>query len=197
MVLVVAAWHANLHRVALLPFYAKEEGDVLFQSLPRMALTEAIEGITESRWSHCGILLKREGRWVVAEAIGEVRETPLVSWVMRGRGGVMHAYRLRVRLTESERSGLAEATRGFMGRPYDYRYAPDDEAIYCSELVHKAYARGVGRTLGEWETLGALNWEPHEGFIREMENGALPLERPMVTPVGLTRDSQLERVYPR
>ena len=61
-------------------FYAKEEGDLLFQSLPHGELVDAIEGITHSPWSHCGILVQRDGRWVVVEALGEVRETPLTDW---------------------------------------------------------------------------------------------------------------------
>ncbi|MFM7182616.1 MAG: hypothetical protein ACKO2G_14285 [Verrucomicrobiales bacterium] len=53
----------------------------------------------------------------------------------------------------------------------------------------------AGITLGTWETLGSLNWKPHESFIREMEDGALPLDRPMVTPVSLTRDPKVKKVW--
>jgi hypothetical protein len=46
-----------------------------------------------------------------------------------------------------------------------------------------------------WENLGDLNWKPFERFIREMEGGALPLGRPMITPVGVTRSPALVKVY--
>lgn len=32
----------------------------------------------------------------------------------------------------------------FLGKPYDYDYLPDDEAIYCSELVQKSYVDPSG-----------------------------------------------------
>ena len=81
------------------------------------------------------------------------------------------------------------------GKNYDYRYAPGDDEIYCSELVFKAYHDAYGVELGKWENLGDLNWKPFEAFIREMEDGALPLGRPMVSPVSVTRSTALEKVY--
>lgn len=59
-----------------------------------------------------------------------------------------------------------------------------------------AFAQATGLKLGKWEALGSLNWKPHETFIRDMESAELPLERLMVTPVSLTRDTQVTRVWP-
>lgn len=175
-------------------FSAKREGDILFQSLPHGDLVEAIEGITLSEWSHCGVLVRENDQWMVAEAIGEVRLTPLRQWVLRGRHAKVVSYRV-----DAAPADLAASLRiplePLLGRPYDFRYAPGDDEIYCSELVHLLYKRGAGLPLGSWEPLGSLNWKPHEAFIREMENGALPLDRPMVTPVGLTRDPKVRRVW--
>lgn len=173
---------------------AKQEGDILFQSLPYGDLVEAIEGISESEWSHCGVLVREKGHWMVAEAIGEVRLTPLRQWVQRGRGSKVVSYRLN-----SPPLNLASLLRPplepLLGRPNDFRYAPGDDEVYCSELVHLLYLRGAGIPLGTWQELGSLNWKPHENFIREMEDGALPLERPMVTPVSLTHDAKLKRMW--
>jgi hypothetical protein len=83
-----------------------------------------------------------------------------------------------------------------MGRPYDFRYAPGDNEIYCSELVFKAYRDAYGLELGEWQRLGDLNWKPFEPFIRKMEAGSLPLTRPMITPIALTKSASLSQVYP-
>jgi len=49
-------------------FYDKREGDIVFQSLPTCELTDAIEGISKSPWSHCGVLVREHGKWMVAEA---------------------------------------------------------------------------------------------------------------------------------
>src|SRR5688500_1466389 len=58
--------------------YEPREGDVIFQSLPRGALVNAIEGATHSPWSHCGIVARDErGGWIVYEAFDGVEATPL------------------------------------------------------------------------------------------------------------------------
>lgn len=195
VLLATACVRFNVHGLAHLARYEPREGDVVFQSLPRGDLVDAIEGITRSPFSHCGVVMKNaDGRWVVHEAIGVVRETPLYLWVVRGRGGRLDAWRWR---EMGGRSPLAlkAGLEKYSGRNYDYRYAPGDDEIYCSELVFKAYRDAYGAELGEWETLGDLNWRPFEAFIREMEGGPLPLERPMITPVGVTRSAALEKVY--
>ncbi len=54
--------------------YAPREGDVVFQSLPHGDLVDAIEGITHSPYSHCGVVLRdAKGQWVVIESIFNVQ----------------------------------------------------------------------------------------------------------------------------
>src|SRR5687768_6634248 len=67
--------------------YQPQEGDIVFQSLPPSRLSVAIEGATHSPLSHCGIVARRNGHWVVIEAYREVEETPLMHWLSRGDGG--------------------------------------------------------------------------------------------------------------
>lgn len=184
----------RLDRVIAFCLSEKQSGDVVFQSLPRGPLVETIEGVTNSPWSHCGILVRRDGKWMVAEAIGQVRYTPLYLWVVRGRRSKVESYRLAER--PGDLDGKLEAgIEPMLGRQYDYRYAPEDDEIYCSELVYKVYDRAFGIKIGEWQRLGDLNWKPHEQFIRETENGKLPLDRPMITPVGLTVSPLVRRVF--
>ena len=172
----------------------KREGDILFQSLPKGDLTNAIEGVSQSEWSHCGLLVRREGQWQVAEAIIDVRYTPLWQWLIRGRWSRVASYR-PVKTEGVTADAIVTGVEAYLDLPYDYRYAPGEDEIYCSELVHLVYRNQCGQSLGTWETLGSLNWQPHEAFIREMEGGDLPLDRKMVTPVALTRDPQLEKIH--
>ena len=55
--------------------YRPQAGDVLFQALPKgVDLVEAIEGVTRSNYSHCGVVLKgKDGSWKVFESIGLVK----------------------------------------------------------------------------------------------------------------------------
>ena len=195
-IVVLAILSIRFHADAVVGswFYAKQEGDILFQSLPHSELVDAIEGITQSPWSHCGVLIQREGRWVVVEALGEVRETPLKDWIVRSRDGRFAAFRVNG-LSPADRERVKSALGRFIGRPYDFSYDPDDKAIYCSELAYKAFDTALHRRLGTWEKLGELNWTPFEGFIVRMEGGRLPLDRPMITPAAVATSEQLVRVH--
>ena len=81
--------------------YRPQEGDIVFQSLlktklvPKTELVRTIEGITDSCYSHCGVVVKRDGKWYVNEAIFDVHDTPLFSWIFRGRGARFAVYRLK------------------------------------------------------------------------------------------------------
>jgi len=176
------------------PDYALCEGDVLFQSMPYSPLVEAIEGITSSPYSHCGIVAKsKAGQWVVIEAIGPVRETPISNWIDQGRRGWFEAYRLSPEF-EPKIPLILAAARKYLGRPYDIHYSFDDKRIYCSELIFKAVLTATGKKLGKVERLGDLNWKPHERFIRSIE-GKVPLDRAMITPRSLAEAPELTKVY--
>ena len=188
---VLAGWQLGLPAAQFLA-YTPQEGDLVFQSLPHNPLIDAIEGSTGSPYSHCGIVTRRNGKWFVIEAVGPVKETPLFSWIRQGRRGGLAVYRL-TREQERIPAMIAEA-RALAGRPYDIHYALDDGAIYCSELIWKAWNRAGGTPLGALTTLGELNWRPHEAVIRRIENGGLPLDREMITPVEVTRDPRLTEI---
>jgi hypothetical protein len=184
----------RIDRLAIYYMSDKKSGDILFQSLPHGELVDAIEAVTSSGWSHCGVLLEREGRWVVAEAIGQVRYTPLHLWIVRGRGSLVDSYRVKNLKLQDDKKVIVGVDK-LLGKSYDLSYAPDDSEIYCSELVYKVYDRELGIKIGDWEKLGSLNWKPMEKFIRSMENGRLPLDRLMITPVGLTMSPNVYRVF--
>ena len=173
--------------------YDVREGDILFQSLPHSPLVDTIEGVSRSPYSHCGIVARSEGQWLVIEAIGPVKETPIVKWIDRGRGEWFVAYRMNASLSAKIPEILAEARR-YLGRPYDIHYSFDEERIYCSELIFKAVKAATGCRLGKTELLGELNWRPYEAFIRSIE-GRIPLDREMITPESLSEAPELTKVY--
>lgn len=173
--------------------YQPAIGDIYFQSLPPSALVVAIEGVTQSPYSHCGILNKVDDEWVIHEAIGPVRAIALETWIMQGMRQDYDVYRLKPEY-RSKISELSAATKPYMGRPYDIQYDFDDEKIYCSELIFKAFKTVYGEELGEVVKLGDLNWEPHEAFIRHIAP-SLPLERKMITPQHMADAAQLEQIF--
>jgi hypothetical protein len=176
--------------------YSPQEGDVVFQSLPRGDLVNAIEGITHSPYSHCGVVLRDEkNQWVVVESIFNVHETPLFLWEFRGRGARFTAYRLDPKyspfIPEFKKDLLT-----YLGHPYDYDYdMTNGNAVYCSDLVYLAFDKASGEKMGNLEKLRDLDWKPYKDFIKTEENGGLPLDRVMITPASLARAPQLKEVY--
>ena len=173
--------------------YAPQEGDILFQSVYPTPLVRAIEGCTESPYSHCGVVVGKNGSWFVFEAGETVRKTPLFRWLRQGRGGRFDAYRLKKKYRK-DIPGFTAALEKYEGRPYDIRYRMDDDHIYCSELVYKAYKDATGTGLGECKRLGELKWQAFEDTIRSIE-GRLPLDRVMITPRHLSEAEQIEMIF--
>ena len=195
--LVAALWYGATIAAtyAAIAKYTPQDGDVIFQSLPYGPVVWAIEGVTKSPYSHCGIVGQRDGQWVVYEAIGSVRITSLKKFLWRGRGGGFAVYRLQ----DEHREHIPETLRcceKYLGRPYDFRYRLDDEKIYCSELVYKAFRDATdGQQLGDFVKFGDMNWGPYEVLIRQIEGGPVPVDREMITPRDLAKARQLEPVF--
>ena len=174
--------------------YEIQKGDILFQSLPKNPLVIAIEGATNSPYSHCGIVVERAGEWYVLEAIGPVKETPLADWIDQGRGNKFWAYRMDESLQPQIPDILFNA-RKEAGKGYDILYRFDNDEIYCSELIYNAVKEATDTELGVIEKLGDLNWKPYEQTIINIQ-GYVPLDREMITPVALSRAPELFLVYP-
>jgi hypothetical protein len=176
--------------------YEAREGDVIFQSLPEGPVVAMIEGATGSRYSHCGIVAWDGEGWVVWEALGKVHATPMKDFLGRGREGFYEVYRFKPGEDKELAQKVVAGAKGYAGREYDFRYRMDDENIYCSELIYKAYQGVTGKPVGKLVKVKELNWRPYEKTIRMLEgDGSLPLEREMITPRDLAGAGELERVY--
>jgi hypothetical protein len=177
------------------PLYMPQEGDLLFQSLPRGDLVDAIEGASGSPYSHVGIVVRKNGTWFVREALGKVQDTPFQQWKWRGRNNqAFDAFRLKP-AWQRHVPLMLQKSEAFLGRPYDYKYDLDDAAIYCSELAYKAMFNAAGLRLGKLQKLGELRWQPYRKTIEKYEGGQPPLERRMITPRALSEAAELELVY--
>ncbi|MBX2850322.1 MAG: hypothetical protein KTR15_01085 [Phycisphaeraceae bacterium] len=174
--------------------YTPQIGDVIFQSSEHTPLVDMIEGVSRSHYSHCGIVDQRDGQWVVYEAGRQVKATLLDAFIDRGRGDGFAAYRFKDEY-QDDIPRIIEHTRAYLGSPYDFRYRLDEEHIYCSELIYKAFEQTTGETMGELTRLGDTDWQPYEQLILELENGPVPLDRVIITPIGLALADQLEVVY--
>lgn len=177
------------------------EGDVIFQT-SRSSQSQAIQRATHSKWSHVGVIVLRDGRPWVLEAVATVRETPLDHWVARGRGG----HYVVKRLVKAHRwSGAASTSRmrsverTLSGKPYDTAFAWSDERQYCSELVWKVYERALGVRLCEPQKLRDFDLrDPVVATkLRERYGDRVPLGEPVVSPAALFDSPMLRTVVSR
>ncbi len=177
--------------------FSFEEGDLLFQ-VSSSSQSRAIQIATGSAWSHCGLVLKKDGTLQVFEAVKTVRWTPLDQWIKRGTGQRLVLMRLKDRapLSAQGLAALRKSADALAGKPYDLLFQWSDEKIYCSELVWKAYRRGLGIELAPLRRFGdyALNHEQVQKIIRERYGRPLPEKEAVVSPADLMHSPLLKTV---
>ena len=165
-------------------------GDIVLQA-SQSGMAESIRRATRSPYSHVGLVeVAKDGVWVV-EAISPVSRTPFAKWRRRGVGGHLTVMRPRLE-PQLLKAAVVEAKRE-LGKPYDVRYAWDDERIYCSELVVKAFERAAQVSYGERVRLDALELGTFEKTVA-MKLG-VPLSQEVVPPGSLAADPRLEVVF--
>jgi uncharacterized protein YycO len=171
------------------------DGDVVFHT-SRSAQSVAIQRATKSPYSHMGVILHRDGKPFVYEAIATVRYTPLPKWAARGDGGQYVVKRLKSGLTRAQTKKLRASAAEFEGRPYDLYFEWSNERIYCSELVWKMYERALGIEIGGRQKLREfdLSDERVRAKIRERYGSKVPLNEPVISPAAMFDSTLLESV---
>jgi uncharacterized protein YycO len=180
---------------------ALKDGDIIFHT-SRSAQSLAIQRATGSKYSHMGLVVHRDGKPFVFEAISTVQFTPLARWMARGDGGRFVVKRLKTAETTLQPKALqkllTEAQR-FAGRPYDLTFGWADDRIYCSELVWKAYDRALGIQIGELARVRDFNLtDPAvRAKMRERYGKNIPLDEPVISPAAMFDSALLVTVAAR
>jgi hypothetical protein len=165
------------------------EGDIIFQT-SRSSQSLAIQQATQSPYSHMGIILLRNGKPFVFEAIATVRFTPLDKWIERGQGAHYVLKRLsnaNVLLSESNLDRLRHEAHRFEGKPYDLTFEWSDQRIYCSELVWKMYKNALGIEVGQLQHLREfkLSTPAVKAKLHERYGNNIPLDEPVISPKSM------------
>jgi hypothetical protein len=166
-------------------------GDIVLQA-NRSGISDTIQRATSSQYSHVGIVeVTTQGAFVI-EAIDPVSRTPFDRWRSRGNGG--HLTVMRPHVDEPQITATLAWARGELGKPYDTHYSwDDDNKVYCSELVVKAFEHGAHIELGRRVRLDALKLSQDERTLAAL--AGVPLSREVVPPGSLASDPQLELVF--
>lgn len=175
-----------------------QNGDVIFHS-SLSSQSMAIQAVTNSPYSHVGILYLEKGQWYVYEAIRTVQATPLKQWIARGKNEHYVVKRLKntSALTSKSLQKMKEVGQQFQGKSYDLKFEWSDEKMYCSELVWKIYDQGLGIELGKLEQIKDFNFSAPivQQKIKERYGQSLPLEQWVISPAQIFNCNKLETVF--
>jgi cell wall-associated NlpC family hydrolase len=180
---------------------AYRTGDIIFQT-SRTSQSLAVQLATHSKFSHVGIVVIREGKPWVFEAVKTVKYTPLGEWVRQGvADGRFAVERLKdhAALDRAVRGGSFDrACRTYEGKPYDSFFGWGDDRIYCSELVWKVYREALGLNLAPLKRLKDfdLSDDRVQALMKQRYGRHIPLEEPVVSPSQLFESKLLEKVDP-
>ncbi|GHU07333.1 hypothetical protein FACS1894158_15480 [Betaproteobacteria bacterium] len=173
-----------------------KDGDIIFQT-SRSSQSQAIQLATHSKYSHMGMLFKKQRAWYVYEASARVQSTPLKTWIARGENEHYVVKRLKNAskiLTPDVLAKMKAEGERFDGKPYDLAFAWSDEKLYCSELVWKIYQRGANIELGALQKLGSfdLSSKPVINKLQERYGNRIPYNEPVISPAAIFDSAELE-----
>jgi Permuted papain-like amidase enzyme, YaeF/YiiX, C92 family len=168
-------------------------GDLVFHT-SRSRQSAAIQAATGSPLSHVGLVEVTPRGVFVVEAVQPVQRVRFAKWKARGVRGRLLVLRPEG-VTEARKAAALREAKRHLGKPYDWRFGWGDEALYCSELVHKAYAAGAGEAYGKLERLGTLDVKRLGPELRERYGGKVPLDLELLTPASLAADERLTVVH--
>ena len=118
------------------------EGDLLFCiAVKGNAITDVTEGTENLNIDHLAIVHYRGNSPYALEAVRQgVVLTEIDSFMKRNSRNASLPLVLASRLRDT--TGVSHSVSRaltHLGKPYDYNFMPDDDRIYCSELVQKSY----------------------------------------------------------
>lgn len=171
---------------SLLANYSPQTGDVIFQ-ISQSSQSLAIQAATKSKYSHVGMIILRDEKPYVFEAVQPVKYTKLQDWINRGKNKHYVVKRLESGLSSEAVSKLEEQSKIYEGKNYDLVFGWSDDKIYCSELVWKLYKSAADIELAPLTKLGSfdLTHPAVKAKLKERYGNNIPLDEKVVPPSAL------------
>lgn len=174
-----------------------KEGDIIFTSVSNY-LYQSVEKATNSQTSHVGIILKREGLWVVAESrVPKSCYTPIEDFINRSKNDWFRIKRLPKGLSENDLQLLMNHCENQMGKLYHLGFKYKSKRQFCSKFVYDAYKGSLGIDVGcveTFEELLARNPSTSKRFWYMWYFGRIPWKRLTITPESQFADPKLVEV---
>ncbi|HCA41988.1 MAG TPA: hypothetical protein DEP28_01900, partial [Bacteroidetes bacterium] len=132
-----------------------QEWDLIFHT-SQSRQCKAVQLATKSIYTHCGLIIKRNGEFYVLEAVQPVKLTRLRNFIARGKDNEYVIKRLKESekiLTPEVKEKMNKISNEWVGKNYDLTFEWSDDKIYCSELIWKIFQRSAGIEVGKIQKL--------------------------------------------
>jgi len=173
-----------------------QQGDIIFQGND-IGQSKAVKLATHSEYSHVGVVLEENDKFVVFEAVEPVKITPLDEWISHGDNDEYVVMRLKnksqVTFNEQKVDSLKSA---WLGKNYDLPFEWSDDELYCSELVWKFYKEGCGIKLCETKQMKDFDLtHPYtRAILADRYGSEIPYEQEVVSPQDIYESELLEQI---
>ncbi|WP_340533039.1 YiiX family permuted papain-like enzyme [Escherichia coli] len=169
-----------------------QTGDIIFQ-ISLSSQSKAIQLATHSDYSHTGMLVMRNKKPYVFEAVGPVKYTPLSQWISRGEKSKYIVRRVEGGLTTEQQQKLVQMAQRYLGKPYDFSFSWSNDRQYCSEVVWKVYHDALGMRIGSLQNLKELDLSLPlvRAKLKERYGKNIPLDETVVSPQAVFDAPQL------
>lgn len=118
-----------------------KDGDIIFHT-SKSSQSKVIQEITDSKYSHVGIIVTVNNELYVLEAVQPVKLTKLDLFINRGLDNKYTVMRYNNSISANQIKEMKSFGKSLIGKPYDLQFKWDNDKIYCSELVWKIYNVG-------------------------------------------------------
>lgn len=176
-----------------------QTGDIIFQS-SFSGQSKAVSLATHSKYTHCGIIVVKNGKNHVLEAVQPVKITPIDEWISHGDDGHYLVKRL-IQADEALNDSIIEIMLNegskHKGKNYDLTFEWSDDRMYCSELVWKLYQRSTGLEVGELAKLSSfdLSHPVVKEKLNERYGDKIPMDEIVISPQAIVDSELLKTVF--
>jgi uncharacterized protein YycO len=172
-----------------------KNGDIILHT-SKSNQSKMIQDVTESKYSHVGIIYIKDDEIYVLEAVQPVKITPLNEFINRGIDSKYTVVRYNKDLTENQLKKMFEYGYSQLGKNYDLKFEWSEDKMYCSELIYKIY-ESAGIKLCDINKFSDYDISSNEvqNEINRRYKTKININEPVVTPVDLYKTSSVHTIY--
>lgn len=155
--------------LAYKPLSKMQNADLIFVGAENSAFSEAIVSATKkegANFTHVGIVELYQNEIFIIEAHSQkgVIRTALKDFLKENNNRSIQVMRLNKQTPNFDANAIIARAKSFLGQGYDWYFYPNNDKMYCSELVYEAYLDKNGQKIFEAK---AMNFYADDGTLPE------------------------------